>query len=135
MRRALCMHTLARSPLPHGQVQAIVAPPAQIQISGQASGDSQHNLMGVYELQDVSTHWVNGRGVWKLRGKEGYLYYASTGNWFVGDKENMLAGKNSGWMYTAADTALTPDKISAEWTVYTGTEWEAAPKVTGKRSG
>ena len=128
------MHTLARSPLPHGQVQAIVAPPARIQISGQSSGDHQHNKMGVYELQDVSTHWVNGRGVWKREGKEDYLYYASSGKWYVSDKENMLAGKATGWVHTAADTALTPDKISAEWKVYTGKRgvWEAAPKVRSK---
>ena len=103
---------------------------ARIQLHGQASGDHQHNMMGVYELQDVSTHWVNGRGVWKHEGKEHYLYYASNGEWFASDKEDMLAGTNNGWVSTAADTALTPDKISAEWTVWTGGEgWEAAPKV------
>ena len=108
----------------------VAPPPARIHISGQASGDHQHDMMGLYELQDVSTHWVNGCGVWKQEGEEHYLYYASNGKWHVSDKEDMLAGKHAGWMCTAVDSALTPDKISAEWKVTPGPDkdWEAAPK-------
>ena len=109
-------------------------PPARIQISGQASGDHHHVLMGVYELQDVSTHWVNGRGVWKQERGDAYLYYSSNGKWWVSDKEDMLAGKARGWLKTAADSALTPDKISAKWKATRGKRkgWEAAPKVRSK---
>ena len=84
---------------------------------------------------DVAAGLVNGKPCYMSPAtSDRMVWVASSGKWWVSDKGDMLAGKASGWMCTAADTALTPDKISAEWTVYTGkgSVWKAAPKVRSK---
>jgi hypothetical protein len=60
---------------------------------------------------------VNGRAVWQKQGedKELFLFCAKTievtnnSCWFVGTRENMDKGKNSGYMFLAT-AALTPDQ-------------------------
>jgi hypothetical protein len=69
----------------------------RIKLEGQEEGDPVQVLMGVYELEEGKE--VNARGVWKATGKEVFMYYASGGNeWWIGDREDMEAGKAGGWM-------------------------------------
>ena len=101
-----------------------------ILLEGQQQGDHQHDLMGVYELMDKK---FNGRGVWQMAGgQECFMYYGSTKKWFISDREDMEAGKASGWMRVAS-TALTPDQITETWQVYAGGgKWVDAPKVRAR---
>jgi hypothetical protein len=95
-------------------------------LEGQQPGDPKHGMMGVYEL--VEGKEVSGRGVWKIGGKDYFMYYASNNNWFVGSRENMEAGGAIGWM-SVASTALTPDTITEMWQVCDG-GWIDAGKIT-----
>jgi hypothetical protein len=107
---------------------------AQLVVEGQEEGERQHSKMGRYELMEGKI--VNGRGVWQRKeGKEGqkeqYLFYGSDQRWFISHKEEMEAGKSSGWVSVAGATAWSPDKAAAgEWEVSDGTgTWPKAPKV------
>ena len=72
----------------------------------QEVGEAQHDKMGRYGL--VEGKLVNGRGVWqrKKAGQESeedvdeYLYFASSKEWFIGDKEDMEAGKPRGKVHS-----------------------------------
>ena len=86
-------------------------------------------LMGVYEWQEE--HSGGERPVYKLKDHDDvYLYYCdSTGQWYVGTKENMLGRKAQGMM-RVKDKALTPDNITATWERHNGTAWVKTPEVS-----
>ena len=107
---------------------------AQLVVEGQEEGEPQHDKMGRYEL--VEGKIVNGRGVWQRKeGKEGqkelYLFYASSQEWFIGDKATMEAGEAAGYVASAvAASALTPNQAAAgEWQAADGGKFKKAPKV------
>jgi hypothetical protein len=84
--------------------------------------------MGMYELMEGKE--VNGRGVWQMAGGvEYFMYYAS--QWFISHREDMEAGKGTGWM-SVASAALTPDQVTETWQVTPG--WVDAPKVRARRA-
>ena len=95
-------------------------------------GTEQSDCNGVYELQ--TGMWTCGRPVYKLSGAAAYLFRATSGRWFINDKEDAEAGKSAGWVSTkradndAAHT--TPDQVAGGWQYGDGTgTWTDAPEV------
>jgi hypothetical protein len=86
--------------------------------------------MGAYAL--VEGKEVNGRGVWQLAGgKEVFIHYASTKQWWISNRADMEAGKARGYIRVASP-ALAPDQVTETWKVTDGTgtgTWLDAPKV------
>jgi DNA-binding beta-propeller fold protein YncE len=108
----------------------ILSARTDILLEGQQQGDHQHGLMGVYELMEGKM--VNGRGVWQMAGgQEYFMYYASTKQWWISDREDMEAGEAEGFMRVDS-TAPTPDQITETWKVGDGTRWPDAPKVRAR---
>jgi hypothetical protein len=91
--------------------------------------------MGVYELMEGKE--VNGRGVWQMAGgQKHFMYYGRNKEWWISKREDMEAGKASGWMHVAS-TALTPDQIiplyaHETWRVHDGTAFVDAPRVRAR---
>jgi hypothetical protein len=98
-----------------------------ILLEGQQQGDQNHHLMGMYELMEGKE--VNGRGVWQMAGeKELFMYYASTKQWSISNREAMEAG--SGGVIKVASTALTPDQVTETWLGFDGVRaFVDAPKI------
>jgi hypothetical protein len=105
---------------------------ADILLEGQQQGDHMHDLMGVYELMEGKE--VNGRGVWQMAGgQEYFMYYGSSKQLFIGNRECMEAGKAVGVM-NVASAALTPDQVTETWQVGDGKAFVDAPKVRARRA-
>lgn len=101
-------------------------------VEGPQPGEPQADCMGVYELQDKV---VNGRAVYQQQGETDlFLYYASTDKWYISDGEDMRLGRPRGWCQVMSQ-AITPDRISEEWTVWDSTTrtWECAPRVKARQ--
>jgi uncharacterized protein YuzB (UPF0349 family) len=97
-----------------------------IMVEGQEEGDPGHCSMGVYELMEGKV--VNGRGVWQQQGGiEFFIYYTSM-SWWINDEESMEAGKALGWI-TVESSALTPDRVTAQWRVANDSIFHDAPKM------
>jgi hypothetical protein len=106
----------------------------EIILAGQQQGDQNAGLMGVYKLMEGKE--VNGRGVWQMAGGwDHFMYYSDDKEWWVGDRENMEAGRDEGWMYVDS-AALTPDQVTETWVVSTpdGKTWVNTPEVMARRA-
>ena len=98
-------------------------------LRGQPEGEKFSFCMGTYV--PVKRKTVNGRGVWQREGgADRYLFYASSGRWYVGKGEHMKAGKGWGW-WRAESAAQTPDLITEAWCVVDGAGgWPPVPAVS-----
>ena len=95
-------------------------------------GTCQQNRNGTYKLH--SSMWTCGRPVYKKAGADAYLFRATSGRWFISDKEAAAAGKSAGWVKakTADNDAAhtTPDQVTGGWQYTDGTgTWTDAPEV------
>jgi hypothetical protein len=83
-------------------------------LEGQEKGEPCHSHMGTYvRVKDLKK---NGRGVWRLKSIEAYLWYSKEG-WFVSGRDEM----DSGWargVVRARSSASTPDRITERWQVF-----------------
>jgi hypothetical protein len=95
-------------------------------LEGQEEGEAKHLMMGVYER--VESREVGGRGVWQALGGIGrFLYYSSSEQWVVSDRDSKEA-RNLSCSMRVKSTAATPDQITEQWQASDGTAFVNAPK-------
>ena len=95
---------------------------------------------GVYALQIGM--WTCGRPVYKQKAgvsgtKERYLFRATSGKWYISDKEDAVTGKPRGSVKTQSrdnDAAHTPDQITGGWQ-YSDHGWLDVSEVSFKHFG
>ena len=94
------------------QAQALEQAQQSRQLVFEGLANDRNHLMGVYQLMEGKV--VNGRAVWQKQGgtTERFLYCSHNGSWYVGKRERMEQGKNTGFMFLAT-AALTPDQARA----------------------
>jgi hypothetical protein len=71
--------------------------------------EDQHGSMGMYQLVEGCV--MNKRAVWCRRGEgeERFLYYATSSEWIISDREDMEADEGEGFL-SVESIALTPDQ-------------------------
>jgi hypothetical protein len=82
------------------------------------TGESKHKrcYLGLYKKV---ANVINGKPVFKHEAKHVYMYYANNKSWFVGEKDNMEAGQNTGFMYAKSSVPL-PNEIMCPWKEWGG---------------
>jgi hypothetical protein len=91
-------------------------------------GRCQHKavFLGVYRIQREL--FIHGRPVYRHDGSPSFMFYASNGSWFIGERDKMERGKPHGFL-CAADSATQPNKIRTTWKEWDGEKWRAVSIV------
>ena len=101
-----------------------------VELAGlEGTGDAEV-CNGVYRR--LVGRFVNDRPVWQQQGgggEERFLYYASSGKWFVGGRKSMEAGKAAGWVHSQATTAEAPFGDDLSWQYGDGSKWADGPSI------
>ena len=74
---------------------------------------------------------VNDRPVWQKQGggTECFVYYANSGKWWVGEREDMEIGKAKGWVHSQVTPAEVPFGDDLIWQVDDGSDWMDWPSA------
>jgi hypothetical protein len=94
-----------------------------IVFEGLQPGEPGAHETGGFELTENA---ANGRAVWQAAGAEKrwglYTFFGTGGKWWIGNGESMRAGKDAGWVASAAaePDALTPDQVEGGWQAVDG---------------
>ena len=90
-----------------------------VRISGQKGIHSAK--MGIYEPQQLEGNtipWtVNDRVVYRMNGRNRYLFYGASEEWCVGKRENAEKGVAAGWLVVDSQ-ASKPEDITEEWMAF-----------------
>ena len=96
-----------------------------VRVSGHVGGQS--GKMGLYAL-DATHSPKRGKNVYSHEGVTAvHLYNATNGTWWISDTEDMVEGKNTGWI---ASTTASPSPLGLQWKYATHSGLHLDPLIT-----